>query len=282
MLTRNVAQLDKLIVKNLHSIRAIPADVIVHCPRSGTIPAALIATYLYKPFCSVDEYCAGIINTRKSEYTDLNKILLVDDSICTGKQMEGFIERIKSARPGVVINTLAVYRTDNSNHSFSPDMILETHKAGDGYIYTWFMWKTGRLRKCAVDMDGVLCRDCLPHEDDDGPEYLKFLSSAELKFKPAEYLPNNDIIGAIVTSRLEKYRPQTEAWLKKHNIKYKKLIMGPWKNKEDRRGKQAIWKAGVYKRPEYKLFIESSEKEARDIARFSGKPVFCVDSGERY
>lgn len=281
MITRNVLHLDRLIVKNLHKIRAIPFDVVVHCPRSGTLPASIIATYLCKPFASVDEYCAGMINTRKSEYKTLNRILLVDDSIATGKQMADFIRKIKAAVPGTAIYTLAVYSPSNARYTLNPTLVLEVHQSQD-YVYSWFMWKTGRLKSCAVDMDGVLCRDCTREEDDDGEKYLKFIQTAEPKFKPFEYLPNHNVIGAIVTSRLEKYRPQTEKWLKDNGYFYKKLIMGAWGSKEERRGKQAAYKAGVYKSPEFKLFIESSESEAREIARITNKPVFCVDTSEEY
>lgn len=282
MLTRSVAQLDRLIVKNLHRIRAIPADVVVHCPRSGTIPASLIATYLYKPFCSVDEYCAGIINTRKSAYSDTDTILLVDDSIATGAQMKGFIERILAANPNAKIYTLAVYSYMGARHDFQPTLILEMHRNPD-YIYSWFMWKTSRLRRCAIDMDGVLCRDVVAGEDDDGARYLNFLETAELKLKPMEYIPNADIVGAIVTGRLEKYRPQTEAWLKKHGVRYGKLIMCPAKTNEERRTMNvAIWKASVYANPNYKLFIESNDSEARIIFERTGKPVWCIDSCRSY
>lgn len=287
MITRNITHLDNLIVRNLHRIRSIPADVIVHCPRSGTIPASLIATYLCKPMCSVDEYCAGIIPTRKSEFTDLNRILLVDDSISTGQQMAGFIRQIKSVRPEAKIYTLAAYSFKGSKHKLNPTIILETHDDPD-YIYTWFMWKTFRLKWCAVDMDGVLCRDVVAGEDDDngeftGEQYARFLETAELKFKPFEYLPDRDVIGAIVTGRMEKYRPQTESWLKRNGIKYNKLIMCPAKTKEERRAlNPAKWKASIYKSGDYKLFIESSTKEAPIIASESGKPVFCVDDGKQY
>lgn len=282
MLTRSVHHLDKLIVKNLHRIRAIPADVIVHCPRSGTIPASLIATYLCKPFCSVEEYCHGIVNTRKSQYKDLNRILLVDDSIATGKQMGDFIRKIKAARPDTKIYTLAAYSFSGAKYTLNPTLVLDTHDDPE-YIYSWFMWKTFRLKSCAVDFDGVLCRDAEPHEDDDGEKYMEFLSNAELKLKPFEYDKGRDRIGAIVTGRLEKYREQTVAWLSKHGIKYDRLIMCPAATKEERRAlSPARWKASVYADPKYKLFIESSEKEAKIIAGLTKKPVWCIDTGEGY
>jgi orotate phosphoribosyltransferase len=274
MLTRSLRELDLLIVKNLHRVRKIPFDVVVHLPRSGTIPASLIATYLKKPFASVEEYLAGIIYTRKSEYRDFERILLVDDSIRTGKQMQAAIDRIKAMKPNCTIYTLAVFST-KVERKLHPTLILSEHPELL-YIYPWFMWKTKHISQCAVDMDGVLCRDCEPHEDDDGQEYEKFLELADVKFH-TEFT-----IGAIVTSRLEKYRPQTEAWLKRHGFKYDQLLMGKWATKQERKGLAAAWKAKMYIHLNKQLFIESSEREAKEIARITGKPVWCIDTQEAY
>lgn len=274
MLTHDLNHLNLLIVKHLHKIRAIPFDVVVHIPRSGTIPASLIATYLSKPFASVDEFCNRIVNTRKGEFETLHRILLVDDSIRTGKQMAQNINKILQYRSDAEIRTLAVYST-KYERQLKPTLHLHEHEECD-YIYPWFMWKTKRIGQCAVDMDGVFCRDCEREEDDDGENYQKFLETAAPRFKTR--FP----IGAIVTSRLEKYRAQTERWLKQHGLEYGELIMGPWCSKDERRGKQAAWKAEIFKNSKFLLFIESSEKEAIDIARISGKPVWCTDTQRRY
>lgn len=274
-MTRDLNNLNQLIVDNLHKIRAIPFDVIVHIPRSGTIPASLLATYLVKPFASLDEYCEGKISVRKAKYQSLNRILLVDDSIRTGTQLKQAIDRVRTYRPDTEIYSLAVYSTTGHKRFAEATLCLSEHNEGH-YIYPWFMWKTKRIKDCAVDMDGVLCRDCLKHEDDDGPEYLKFISNADLKFQ------TDFEIGAIVTSRLEKYRNQTEEWLHNNNINYSKLYMGPWESKEKRKGNQAAWKADVYQKTRKLLFIESSEKEAIEIAKISQKPVWCIDTQKRY
>src|SRR5262249_55396702 len=156
-------------------------------PRSGTIPASLIATYLVKPLASVDEWCAGICKRRKSDTKRIgSRILLVDDSLRTGKQMREAIDRINTYRPGTEVKTLAVYYTDDlrgDERVLEPDIYLHAH--GDSfYLFPWFMWKTNRLEHVASDLDGVLCRDATCDEDDDGPAYAKFIETAEQKFKP--------------------------------------------------------------------------------------------------
>lgn len=275
--------LNQVIVDNIPKIRKIPFDVIVHLPRSGTIPAALIATYLCKPFQSVDEFCAGMpVIERKSEFQSLTRILVVDDSIHQGIQLKTAVERIREARPDAEIKTLSVY--DNTagkpTRQFDCDIRLFEH-APEPYFMPWFLWKSSWISNCAVDMDGVLCRDCTREEDDDGEKYKKFLKKADLKFKPLD--KKKIKIGAIVTGRLEKYRPQTEDWLKKHGIRYDRLIMCPAKNKEERRAMNpAKWKGEIYKELPQMFFIESSVKESPTIRDVSGKLVYCIDNSEVY
>lgn len=274
MMTRSLSHMDRLIVSRLPEIRALPFDVVVHLPRSGTIPAALIATYLRRPLASLEEFCRGIVSTRKSETTATRRVLLVDDSIRTGIQMRHALQRLRAERPDARVLTLAVYSTDFPR-TLDPTIILDRH-AEDSYIYPWFMWKTKRVRDVAFDMDGVLCRDCSREEDDDGEEYAKFLAHAAPKFL-TEYE-----LGAIITSRLEKYRPQTEAWLKQHGFKYRSLVMGPWATPEERRGNAAKWKADEYAKSDASLYVESDDRTARLVAAISGKPTWSIETMERH
>jgi uncharacterized HAD superfamily protein len=68
------------------------------------------------------------------------------------------------------------------------------------------------LKYCCVDIDGVLCLDPTDCQNDDGAAYEKFLEEAVPMLAPTRP------IGALVTSRLEKYRGLTEKWLAKHVI----------------------------------------------------------------
>jgi uncharacterized HAD superfamily protein/hypoxanthine phosphoribosyltransferase len=278
-LTFSVAELNQLIVDHLHRIRALSFDVVVHIPRSGTIPASLISTYLCKPLASVDEFCAGMVSTRKSDVGSTGRVLLVEDSVRTGRQMRTAVDRIKKAKPGTKIATIAVYLTEDlrgEERVLTPDLSLHTH--GDGfYLMPWYAWKTNRLSQACVDLDGVLCRDATRDEDDDGPAYAAFIETADVKFKP---LMGN--IGWIVTGRLDRYREQTVRWLDRHNVSYRELIMGPWRIKEERRGQPGRWKGEVYSRLPAKLFIESNDHQAKVIAEISNKTVWCVDTSRTY
>lgn len=276
MLVHGVDHLNLLLVNNLHRIKRIDFDVIVHLPRSGTIPASLLSTYLRAPLASVEEFCAGMVSTRKSEFKSLNKILLVDDVVRTGFQLKQAADKIMAAKPDTLIRSLAVYSVLSPDRIYDVTLHLYEH-ADYQYILPWFMWKTKRIELCAVDMDGVLCRDATKAEDDDGEHYRDFLRTADQKFK------TDFRLGAIVTSRLEKYRKPTEDWLLRHGIKYKKLVMGPWGSKAERRAAgAAAWKAEIFNQSNLVLFIESSVREAEIIAGATKKAVFCVDNQKSY
>lgn len=274
---RTFEDMNLRIASALPVIRALPWDVIVHMPRSGTIPASLIATHLNAPFASVEEFCAGMIYTRRTNAGEAKRILLVDDSFRSGAQMADAIARILSAKPDTKITTLAIYRAPAPEEGVKAklDMALCDEPDGD-YAYPWFFWKSKRAKDYAIDFDGVLCRDATAAEDDDGEAYLNFLRKAQPK-----HLPTHPV-GAIVTARLEKYRLPTEAWLVQHRVHFSRLIMGPWASNRERRGQAGAWKGEVYKGLRQKLFIESSEAQARTIAKVSGKTVWCVDTQKAF
>ena len=83
---------------------------------------------------------------------------------------------------------------------------------------------------------------------------------------------------AICTGRLEKYRPQTEAWLKKHGIRYNDLIM--FNGTKEERDSNHLKNVGEYKadvfnnfeglafgvRQKPLYFIESCPHQSRLIA----------------
>jgi uncharacterized HAD superfamily protein len=146
-------------------------------------------------------------------------------------------------------------------------------------LFEWNIYHHNLVRKSAFDIDGVLCFDPTEAENDDGETYLSFLLNARPKFIPT--LP----IHTLVTSRLEKYRSQTETWLRKHNVIFSQLIMLDLPSKEERKriNVYAKHKADIYNNnDELVLFFESSEKQAQNIFSITGKPVFCVETNKLF
>ena len=127
------------------------------------------------------------------------------------------------------------------------------------------------------DIDGVLCEDPKEEQNDDWPLYQDFILNARQKFNPTA------TIWYLVTTRLEKYRRETELRLKNNRIKYSELIMLNLPTKEERIRLNMHWKFKweVYRKlKDSILFIESDYNQAIEIAKISNKPVFCTENSQ--
>lgn len=264
----------------------IPNDVelVVGIPRSGMLAASVIALKLNIPLTDVqsflrnDELRKGKTRTYKHEALtrpfDARKILLVDDSICSGNSLREAVEEIKAAYAGEVV-TLAAFAEKHNRHMVDVHFELVEQPR----MFEWNILHHPYLAQSCLDIDGVLCVDPTHEENDDGPNYLGFLGSTRPLFIPSVE------VGHLVTSRLEKYRPQTEEWLERHGVRYGELHMLDLPSAEERRRLNIHhkFKAEVYaKQPLARLFIESEKKQAIDIMTATGKPVYCIESNEMY
>ena len=132
----------------------------------------------------------------------------------------------------------------------------------------------GMIARSCVDIDGILCIDPTSRQNDDGPLYRRFLEEARPLLIPS------GPVGWLVTCRLEKYRSLTEQWLQRHGVQYQQLYMMDLPTKAARlaAGSHASFKAQMYRSTNATLFLESSERQATEIARLTGKPVLCMDT----
>lgn len=272
------------IINNLYKIPS-EIDLIVGVPRSGMMAALIIGLYLNLPVTSVDNFLTGQITSSGTtkpkigwihNLGEARHILVVEDSVNSGVSLKRVRDNIKKTSPYAnKCSYMAVYVTpENTN---VPDFYFE--KVNGIRIFQWNFLTHGLLQDTCMDMDGVLCYDPIDEENDDGEKYIEFLNNARLKLKPQR------TVGYIVTSRLEKYRSETEKWLKNNNIGYQKLYMMNVATAEERRrlGNHATYKAEIYKKlSRAKLFIESDDVQAREIFQITNKPVFCIDSQQYY
>ena len=260
----------------------IPADVdlIVGIPRSGMIPAYILGLFLNKKVCTLSEFLNNIpiLNgERKILNSQSNKILFVDDSIYSGTSLRTVKTKVHDFKKSTNIDFhelyLAIYATTKSKNLV--DCFFEI--VDQPRLFQWNYLNHSIASKCCFDLDGVLCQDPTNEQNDDGEKYRQFIRNAAPLFVPTY------TIHAIVTSRLEKYRRDTEMWLKEHNVKYNKLIMLNLKTAEERRKSNchASFKAKIYKEDiDAICFIESNPQQAREIAKLSGKQVICVQTDE--
>jgi uncharacterized HAD superfamily protein/adenine/guanine phosphoribosyltransferase-like PRPP-binding protein len=276
MYYRNIANMNEVILKRLN-ILPRDFDLIVGVPRSGMLPANLIALYLSKPFTDIHSFRNGHIykSGERGQFIDVKdfkKILIVDDSIASGSAMMKAKELVSEVSADFEISYCAVY------------VVPGKEKMVDYYFeavplpryFQWNILNHTDLEKACFDIDGVLCVDPKDEQNDDGPKYRDFILNAD-----PLYIPKAKI-GVLVTSRLEKYRAETEEWMRKNNVRYDKLVMLdlPDMKARQKANNHAGHKANTYKLGEYKLFLESSLTQALEINRITGKPVFCTENFE--
>lgn len=264
----------------------IPEDVdlVVGIPRSGMLVASIISLKQNLPltdlhsFLRNDELKRG--STRTYKHADLTrpwdakKVLLVDDSISTARSMQEAMRQVRTVYPGEVV-TLAAFAERNNRHLV--DMYMELVE--QPRVFEWNIMHHPFMAQACLDIDGVLCVDPTSEQNDDGPIYRDFLNETRPLFIPSLKVAH------LVTSRLEKYRPETEAWLQRNGVQYGTLHMLDLPSAEERRRLNIHhkFKAEVYARyPQARLFVESEARQAVEIMKLSGKPVYCIETNEMY
>lgn len=277
---RSFSDLARTITNSLHLLPA-DLDLIVGIPRSGLLVASLIALELNLPLADLYGFSEGSLlgagTTRKNRHwissvAESKHALVIDDSVLTGTAIGTAKAVIEAMKTRGKITYAAVYAA-KSSLSFV-DLYFELCEPPR--MFEWNFMHHPHISNWCVDIDGVLCRDPSESENDDGVNYLGFLESTLMRVKPTYE------IGWLVSSRLEKYRLETEAWLNKHNIRYRNLVLLDGCTADQRRtgALHGKFKAAVYCKVNAALFIESDLGQAREIARLSGKPVICTDTRE--
>jgi hypothetical protein len=257
----------------------------VGIPRSGVTPAVQISLYLNIPFLSLAELLSnnlgdhdltlrkGPIHRTFNKRAGHLRVLIVDDSVNTGSTIRRVKENI-AKNPDLErhsIDYLAIFSADKSNRDVNYVFNICKHPR----IFEWNMMHHTIVESFLFDLDGILCIDGPSENSADGGAYQRFITDVATKIVPSGKM------GAIVTSRLEKNRETTEAWLARNGFQYSQLIMMNLPSPERRRelGVYGRYKADVYSKLGGALFVESEPWQARDIFRITNKPVFCLDGG---
>lgn len=274
---RSVADLNRDVTANLHLLPG-DIDVVVGIARSGMLPASLIALAHNLPLAELHTFADGKLlsvgSTRAAKsstksFQDLRHALVVDDSIYKGRAMEEARKLLAPLAGQMKLTFCAVYSAQASSRCADITFVHVPMPR----VFEWNVMHHSVLDRACVDIDGVLCLDPTREQNDDGAAYLNFLLEATPRPVPTRR------IATLVTSRLEKYRPETEAWLKSKGIEYDKLVMLDLQSAEERRRLNAhgTFKGKYYRKSNADLFIESELRQAEQIARISGKPVLSIE-----
>ena len=280
---RSIGDISTTVNRNLHRIPA-DVDLIVGIPRSGLLTGSALALALNIPIITLDAFINNMeishggtrpIGRLSSKLPlEANHILIVDDSVRTGGTIWHAVKAVKATNFAGKHTTCAFYATRSIHEGI--DICLE--KVPSPRAFEWNLFHTS-INECLVDIDGVLCVDPTGAENDDGANYRRFLLNAKPLMRPTT------TVGVLVTSRLEKYRPETEVWLEKQAIQYDELVMLDLPNAESRRRRRAHakFKAEIYSRyPAAHLFIESEPQQAIAIAKRTGRSVLCFPEQRLY
>lgn len=281
---RSIADISNTIRNNLHKLPR-DIDLIVGVPRSGMLAANIIALFRNLKQTDLGGYLTDTPlkhgSTRKTlspqviKPSDAKHVLVVDDSIDSGGSLENTRALIADIAGKQKITYCAVYSTKQSIHI--PHVFLEVVE--QPRFFEWNVMHRPFLAQCCLDIDGVLCLDPTDVENDDGAAYINFIRNV-----PPLVVPSYSV-GHLVTSRLEKYRSETEHWLEKHDFVYGQLHMLDLPDAQTRRrmGCHASFKADVFRSlKDAELFIESEDNQAAKIADISGKPVLCSNTQKMY
>ncbi|MBX2857336.1 MAG: hypothetical protein KTR17_01635 [Cellvibrionaceae bacterium] len=276
------ADLNSDIREDFQKISTLDVDLVVGLPRSGMVPAYIVSMLMnlsctdFQSFLDNRPLKRGSTRSARNQLVyphDAKKILIVDDSVNTGLSMEQARGQIpEQLLPKV--KTMAVYSASRTPQCI--DFYLKY--LPQPRVFEWNVFGHHVLKEACFDIDGVLCVDPTAEQNDDGEKYRDFILNAEPKFLPSSK------VHALVTSRLEKYRPETELWMQKHGVEYEHLIMLDLPSAQERRrlkchGKH---KANYYKNSGALLFVESEVFQAQEICVLTGKPVYCADDNKMY
>ena len=254
---------------------------VVGLARSGMLPACVIAAMLHLPLFDLSRQygvralgCGTRLSTRSGGSYESGPLLVVDDSVNTGEQMYKARRIMAEAFPNQSVLYAAIYPRPETAKCVD----LFAHGAPSPHLFEWNLFNCNLTQNIAFDLDGVICEDWRGNEEDEA-SYLQFIRQAQL-LRP----PRRSAAPLIVTARLEKYRDLTQAWLERHGVWVRRLVMGPWKSLAERRRK---YDAGAFKGEEYAqsdcwLFVESDPRQAEAIFQHSGKPVLCITTGRIY
>jgi uncharacterized HAD superfamily protein len=245
---------------------------VVGAARSGLLPATTIATALHLPLFAVSP--VGIVDPGHGRRlpnrrpTNPRCVLVVEDTASSGNAIKLAGEVAARHWPGARIIKAAVYASTVGSQAC--DVVSRIYERP--HFMEWNFPNAWIYKNMAFDFDGIFCEECPREADDDGPKYEEFL-----RFAAPKYLPRKYPVKLIVTARLEKWRSQTEEWLRRHGVTWKELAMGPWPSLAARRSAQDIdkFKAYCLAHSTCYAFAESDPTQARSIMHLFGKPVLC-------
>ena len=233
-------------------------DAICGIPRSGMIPASVIAAYLHLPLYTLKKgSVTSVGHGRRIIPAKPVNVAFVDDTTMNGNTLKR-LEAFKGLKCSVFTNPHSKRKPDLWVKELEPPHLLE-----------WNLFNSGFVKTMAFDFDGVICHD-------------QPARSWKAETARPRYLPRKSPV-TIITSRLEADRAATLDWCKRYGVDVESLIMFQGTEAE-RLEPQAVtnYKAEALAESGKDWFVESSSQQAAEIADFSGAWVICTEDFRVY
>ncbi|MCE9662750.1 phosphoribosyltransferase [Halomonas sp. M5N1S17] len=259
--------------KNVGALHALDVDLVVGIPRSGMIPAYMIALGLnlhcidIVSFAKGGQLKSGVTRKVSKELDtawDARKVLLVDDSIYSGKSMKLARKSIPTSYTGDIVE-LAIYSSIRGRNDI--DLYLEY--VPHPRVFEWNIFHHPILSRSCISIDrevaGILSREGRGHGETDGVITNDFSPLLDTH------------VHSLVSVEGEANRGEIEAWLAGRGISYDSLVFlgdKPGRGFSNRL-EAAKEKAAYYKSSRLEFFIEPDGTQALGIFKRSGKPVYC-------
>ncbi len=261
----------------------LPRDIngIVGLPRSGMIPASIIASHLHLPLYELTT--KGKLNRlshgSRGDHFGFNhptggRLAVVDDTVYSGSAMKR--ARLAMTRLG----HKAVYAVVYSRLMVLPESVgavdLYARELPTPHLLEWNVANNGPFAGhagpsgapyyrsgLAVDLDGIIV-----HDAESGGDVGE-----------AHLVPRTITAPLIITGRCESTRTVTENHLRAVGVKWSRLEMLPTGEPADAQT-IAAHKAKHYAASDCGFFVESDPTQAELIHQLTGRPVMCPVAGK--
>jgi len=237
---------------------------VLGIPRSGMLPASIIATLLSVPLYSISDGKIVLLSEKSvyggSRMLNYNQelenvpILVVDDTSYSGAAMNNIKLSLKAKYPNEHFLFTTIYHEPTnlfvSNNS-TPLLDIYNNALSFPHILEWNFFNAHPTMFGMFDLDGVFCPDCTEEIDADEQKYIQWMRNVPaFKDRVTKLFP----CMAICTGRPEAYREETENWLQKNNIKFNKLIMFPGTKSERDGGAGHAINVANFKRRQFETY----------------------------
>ncbi|TVU89182.1 phosphoribosyltransferase family protein [Vreelandella titanicae] len=238
-------------------------DLVVGVPRSGMVPAYMIALALNVNCTDISSWVnnyplkRGLTRGVRKELSspwEAKKVLIVDDSIMSGKSIRSEIDALPEWLASRA-TTLAVY----SGKPIRSDIDIILEFLPHPRAFEWNIFHHNVMNRSCICLEGMII------EGEAGSDKR----TARFRYIPSRY------INTIVSCQHESSRHEVEILLVNNGISYRNLVMA--NNDKDVMAMDSLvrFKVKTFIDSTADLFVEANSDQAKLICREARKPVFC-------